>query len=97
MQVQARIQDFAQGGAQLRGARRLGDPRGQRPQGTPCQKPKSLRILETIFLVEARLPFYFLILLFNIILFYHSGRGLGPCTPPPSWIRPCAGRCHLKL
>ena len=79
---QARIQNFAQGGATAKRDPEIRGPRGQGSQGTPYQKPKSLRIWSTIFR-RARLPFYFLIF---TILFYFilplRGAGHRALLPP---------------
>ena len=84
---QARIQDFAQGGAT---AKRGPEARG--PKVPPIKKQKSADLVH-YFLVGAPLPWYFIFFLFNLILFYRSGGGgggpPGPVPPPPpTWIRP---------
>ena len=56
-------------------------PRGQGPQGTPYQKPKSLRIWPTIFLVEAYLPVYFVFIFYSI--FSAQGGASAPVPPSP--------------
>ena len=66
----------------LRGAPRLGGPRGPGPKVSPI-KNRKLRGFGPLFFSWSPLAFLFPFLLFNLILLYRSGGGLGPRAPPP--------------
>ena len=84
---QARIQDFAQGGATGNRGPEMRGPEARDPKVPPIKNQKVFGF-GPLFLVWPVDLLIFLFLLFNFIFSNHPGRGLGPRAPPPPWIRP---------